>query len=321
MPTQFRTASRSLEDIKTASQTLDEMFECVKGKGGRVDPRGVGKLDAAKYDISELIVQLINDQYLLTDPTPFMAEMVTGDIRNNYVFREQDSTLRVVPRAYGTKPLSQRITYREYGMTTTSREVAVELPLEEIAAGSTTASTITSNIAAALNRAKISMVLDAIDAACTAATADRTGVSGYTLRYLGLTDANLSKAVDGLYDEAESPRIFARHIALYPAVRAFSGWSQDTLRELEQRGVVGQFRGASIVTLRDQYSKIDGAHLIPSNRVYLAGANKGAKVMDKDVSFLNWSMVDPRSSTFGTGVRVEWGVLVHDAYQYRVLEV
>lgn len=321
MATKFKTASRSFEDLQTAKTELNEMFDVVKGKNGKINPRGVEKIEAARYDIAELVVQLINDTYLLTDPTPFLADVVSGDIRNNYVFREQDSTLRVVPRAYGTKPLSQRILYREYGMTTTMREVAVEIPLEEIAAGSTTASTITDNIAAALNRAKISMVLDAIDAAATTGTADRTGVSGYTLRYAGLTATNLDKAIDGLYDEAESPRIFARHIALYPAIRNFAGWSQDTLRELEQRGVVGQYRGASIVTLRDQYSKIDGVHLIPATRVYLAGAVKGARVMDKDVSFLNWSMVDPRSSTFGTGVRVEWGTLVHDAYQYRVIEI
>jgi len=320
MPIKFKTASRSVEDLKTAKQELDDIFSVVKGSNGRINPRGLKELDNGRWEISELIVQLIRDQYLLTDPTPMLAEMVTGDIRDNYVFREQDSTLRVVGRALGTKPLSQRITFTEYGMVTSQREVAVEVPLEEIAAGAITASQITENMAAALNRAKISMVLDAIDAACTA-IADRSGVAGYVLRYSGLTQSNLDMAIDGLYDEAESPFITARHIALYPTLRGFSGWSQDTLRELEMRGVVGQYRGASIIPLRDQYSKIDGAHLIPSDRVYLAGATKGAKVMDKDVSFLNWSMIDPRSSTFGTGLRVEWGTLVHDAYQYRIIEV
>lgn len=320
MSTKFKTASRSVEDLKTAKQELDDIFSIVKGPNGRVNPKAMKELDTNRYEISELVVQLITDTYLLTDPTPMLADVTSGDIRDNHIFREQDSTLRVVGRALGTKPLSQRITFREYGMVTTQREVAVEVPLEEIAAGAITASQITDNIAAALNRAKISMVLDAIDAACTA-VADRSGVSGYVLRYVGLTAANLDKAIDGLFDEAESPTIMARHVALYPALRAFSGWSSDSLRELEMRGVVGAYRGANIVPLRDQYSKIDGSHLIPANRVYLAAATKGARVMDKDVSFLNWSMIDPRTSTFGTGVRVEWGTLVHDAYQYRVLEV
>lgn len=317
--TKFKTASRSLDELKTAKAELDDIFSIVRTKDGKPNNKAVQKLDQNRYEIAELVLQIINDTYLLTDPIPFLVDVVDGDIRNNYVFQEQDSTLRVVPRAYGTKPLSQRITFKEYGMTTTMREVAVEVALEEIASGRATASTYTDNIAAALQREKISMVLNAIDTASTA-IADRSGVSGYTNRYVGFTQANLDKAVDGLNDEAENPTIFGRHIALYPTIRSFSGWSQDTLRELEQRGVVGQYRGASIAVLRDQYSKIDASHLIPANRIYLAASTKGAKMMTKDVSFLNWSMVDPRSSTFGVGTRVEWGVLVWDPYQYRVIE-
>jgi hypothetical protein len=316
---QFKTASRSAEEMKTASQTLDEVFSKVKGANGSVNKKAVRELEENRFEIAELIIQLLNDTMLLTDPTPYLADVVSGDISNQYVWQEPNSTLRVVSRSYGTKPVSQRLTFKEYSISTVGKEIAVEVPLEEVATGRITPSMITEAMATAMNRDKIKTLLDAIDAGIPSGN-DHTGKAGYTLRYSGLTADNLDHALDGLMDDSESPVIIGRHIALAPAIRSFTGWSNETLRELEIRGMIGTYHNAPIVTMKDTVGSRYGDHVISATKAYVACGTKGAKLMNKDVSFLNWATVDPRTSTFGVGTRLEYGVLVFDPYKYRVIE-
>lgn len=324
---QFKTASRSAGELKTAKAELDEIFSVVKGSGGKLNPKGVKKLEDNRYEIAELILQLINDTVLITDPLPFLVEPVDGVLGNQYIFQRLDSTLRVVNRSYGSKPLSQRLVFKEFALSTTSKEVAVEIPLEEIAVGRVTASLVADTMAQAIQRYRVKNVLDAIDAGVPAATADHTGKAGYNLRYTDLTQANLDNAIDGLQDENESPTIFARHIAINPKIRTFAGfaagatqWPQTTMEEFVARGAIGTYHGATIVSLRDQFRLADSSHLLAANKAWIGSGKPGAMFQTKDVSFLDWSLVDPRTSTFGVGTRLEDGVLVFDPYQYRIIE-
>lgn len=322
----FKTASRSLGELKTAKEQLDEIFSIVKGPKGSLNQRAVKKLEDDRFELAELILQLINDTVLVTDPTPFLVDVVDGEFGNDYVWQELDSTLRVVARSYGTKPLSQRLVFKEYGMVTSHKEIAVEIPLEQIAGGRITASQVTDAMAEAINRYRITSILDAIDAGVTSG-ADHTGKAGYSRRYTDLTQANLDKAIDGLQDESESVTVFGRHIALAPKIRSYAGftdgttgWPDAAAEEFLRRGMIGSYHGAAIVSLRDQFHKREGGHLVAANKAWLASGTKGARFMAKDVSFLNWSVVDQRSSTFGVGTRLEDGVLVFDPFQYRIIE-
>lgn len=315
-----KTASRTIESLAEAKKEMDELFGIVKGKNRKANTSAIKKIDENRFELAELVTSIIEDTVTITDPTPLLVDLIDGDIKNDYLWRELDSSLRVVNRAYGTKPLSQRLLFKEFSMQTSMKEVAVEISLEEIAAGSTTASQVTDAIASAINRYRIAAVLDGIDAGVTA-VADRTGVAGYLLRYAGFTQSNLDMAIDGLLDEDATPSVMGRHVAMNPAIRGFTGWSDDVTNELNLRGVIGQYHGANVVTLRDGFSKPDNAHVIRKDRVYLASGTKGAFWMNKDVSFLNWAVVEPRSSTFGTGVRIEDGILVWDPYRYRIIEV
>jgi hypothetical protein len=224
-----------------------------------------------------------------------------------------------VSRAVGSKPLSQRMTKSEFPIFTTQKEIAIELPLEHIAAGIWTPSEIAESMAFTINRNKISTLLDAIDAGVPS-QADVTGVSGYTLRYTNFTSPNLDKAIDGLQDNDDAPTIMGRHVAVAPKIRAFTGWSNDTLRELEQRGQIGTYHNAQVMTLKDRYSKRTKSHAIRADRVYIAGAKKGAYRKSEDISFLNYVNVDARTASFATGVRYADGVLVYDPNQYRIIE-
>lgn len=320
---QFKTASRSEVDMKLAQTKVAEAFSVVKGTDGKVNKAGVRELKAMEFELGELIVQLMDDQVAATDPTPFMVDTVSGDIANQYVWQEVSSALRVVDRANGSKPNSQRLSFSEYQISTSGKELVVEVPLEQIASGRYDPALIAEVMAEAVTRYKIGFTLDGIDTAVTA-VADRTGKAGYVLRYTNMTEANLQKAVNGLLDESESPAIFGRHIAL-AGIQGFAGWSTSgsdaALREFETRGMVGQYLGAPVVSLRDRFSKRTNSHLIRSDRAYLASGTKGAILMEKDMSFLNFSEVLPAESLYRVGIRLDLGLLVYDANQYRIITV
>lgn len=320
---QFKIANRTADEMAAHKNELNNIFKSAVGhdKHGRVDPKGLKELEANKIEIAQLVVQLVEDTVALTDPTPFMVDRRTYNLGDQIIFQELKGDMKVTKRAYGSKPLSQRLTKTEWSMTTQAKEVAIEIPLEEIASGAMSASDAVNAMAESINRYRVQFVLDGIDAGVPAATNDRTGVTGFTLRYSGLTDTNLEKALDGLKDDGEVPSIFGRHIALYPAIRGFTGYSQDTLRELETRGAVGVYQGSPVVTLIDKFSRKAGSHVIPANRVYIAGGAKGAVLAEVDLSFLNFAETDARTGVFTTGMRMEDGLLVWNPYAYRIIEI
>jgi hypothetical protein len=320
---QFKTANRTAAEIADHKAELDRIFKAAVGhdKKGRIDPKGLKELESNKFEIAQLVVQLVEDTVAVTDPTPFMVDRRTYNLGDQILFQEMKGDLKVTKRAYGTKALSQRLTKAEWGMTTSAKELAMEIPLEEIASGAMSASDAVNSMAEAINRYNVQFVLDGIDAGVPALTGDRTGLNGFTLRYSGLTKDNLEKALDGLKDDGEAPSIFGRHTALYPEIRSFQGWSDEGLREFELRGVTGVFQGSPVVTLVDKFSRKFGSHVIRNDRVYIAGGTKGAVMAEVDLSFLNYAETDPRAGVFTTGMRMESGLLVWNPYAYRIIEI
>jgi hypothetical protein len=320
---QFKTATRTATEIADHKAELDRIFKSAVGhdKRGKIDPKGMRELEENKIEIAQLVVQLIEDTVAVTDPTPFMVDRRTYNLGDQILFQELRGDLKVTKRAYGTKALSQRLSRVEWGMQTAAKEIAVEIPLEEIASGAASASDHVNAMAEAINRYRVQFVLDGIDAGVPASTVDRSGAPGFTLRYSGLSKENLEKALDGLKDDGEAPSIFARHTALYPAIRGFEGWSDDGIREFELRGVTGVFQGSPVVTLVDKFSRMHGNHVIRNDRIYIAGGTKGAVLAEVDLSFLNYAETNPRVGVFTTGMRMEEGLLVWNPYAYRIIEI
>lgn len=319
----FKAASWTPEKVQTAKQELDNIFkEAVVGTKGRYNPRSVQKIHEARFDIAELIIRIVEETVLLSDPIPFLVDSEEGTVGDRKVFQRINSALRVVNRSPASKPLSQRFTWKEWEIFTSQKEVNVEIPLEKVAVGRVTPSQVAERMATAILRDRIKTVLNAIDTAVDA-VADRTGESGYLLRYSGFTQANFDKAVNGMLDEAEAPALFGRHVALAPAIQGFAttatALSDEVRGELTVRGLIGTYRNAAIVTLKDQFAETSADHVIPKDRIYGASGRKGAILETKDIGFLDYVEVDARSATFMAGRRVEYGVTVWDKYRYRVL--
>jgi hypothetical protein len=322
---EFKVAKWSPDKIKDCRTDLDNMFreELGYGNGSKMNMHGVKRIGDNRVDIAETIMQLVQNEIDTIDPLPFLVRQVEGDIRNDYVWQELTGTLRVTDRAYGTTPMSQRLYFHEYSMKTAMREVAVEFALEEVFAGRMTPSLAATEMATAIVRNRIALVLDALDAGVPS-QADRTGVSGYNLRYTvsgALSAAVLDKAIDGLRDEGDSATVFGRHVRLWPDMRAFSSWSDNITEDFQLRGQIGNYRGANLVTLKDPQGRRAESHLIPLNKVWVAGSEPGAIYMNKPVSFLNYAEVHPREAVFSTGVRVEDGVKVFDPDRYRIITI
>jgi hypothetical protein len=260
----------------------------------------------------------VEETFLTTNPLSLLVSETTGNLGDIEIFRQQNSALRMVNRAIGSKPISQRLTFREWNIVTSQKEVNVEIPLEKVAAGSITPSIVATNMAIAVLRGRISTALQAIDDAVDA-TPDRSGLSGFNLRYTGFTQSNLDNAIDGVMDEGGTPTVFGRHTTLAPMIRGFSGFGLENLDILTERGIIGSYHGANIVTIADEYNKYSADHIIRNDRIYVASGRKGAILKSVDVNFLNYVTVDERTATFMAGTRVDEGVLVWDKYAYRVI--
>jgi hypothetical protein len=332
MNEQFRVGKLTTDEFKEAKELLDASFAPLAEVGKRgsavTRPSVMKELEDNKYQIGELIVTVINEQITVANPLPLIVDEVSTDWRNDYVWTEIQKSLRVDERSPGSKPLSQLpFSWSEYGMETTQREVAVEVPLETIAKGTITASMVTEVIATGVLRERITRITNALSDAITAIP-DRTGVSGYNLRYSGFTQANVDKAIDGLFDESDTATAFGRYITLEPALRAFTvsaGISDRSLGSddaMFERGVIGVYHGCRFVAVRDQFSKVWGnQHLLSKSLVWMVGAQKGAIYMTQDLSFLDWSELNTKNASFGTGFRFIDGLLVQDPYRYRIFDV
>lgn len=320
----FKNASRTPEEIQLAKETIADSVNVVRGKNNTLDIKGMKKLKEMEWELGELVVEVMTDELALSDVIPLLADVRTGNFGDQHIFQEVSAAVRVTDRALGTKPGSQRIQFTEKELVTTMREVIIEVPLEQVATGRYDPAQIADIVAETIRRRKVAYFLTTLDAGI-AAGADRTGKAGYTKRYTGLTEANLEKAIDGLLDEGDSPTLFGRWLALAP-IRAFPGWatkgSEAALREFETRGMVGSYLGAPIINLQDRFSKTaDDTHPIPYNRLYINSGRDGAMYMEKDVSFMNFSEVLPAESVWRLGVRYEDGMLVHDEFQFRIIEI
>jgi hypothetical protein len=323
----FRMGMWTAEELKTAKEELDNCFAPVREaglKGGKIPANVYKKLEEDKFEIAELIVTVINESVVQGNMLPLIVDEVSGDWRNDYIWTELQKSLRVDLRSPGSKPLSQLpFTWSEYGMEVTQREVAVEVPLELLATGKVTASMVADVIAQGVLRDKITRVTNKISDEITAID-DRTGESGYGLRYSGLTKANLDKAIDGMADEGDGISFFGRYIKMIPTLRTIlaAEFNEEITGEVFRRGIVGDYHGARFIAIKDQFSKEWGNdHFLRSDLVWGVGARKGAIHMTQDVSFLNWSEVSSKYASFGTGFRYQDGTLVHDPYRYRVIDL
>ena len=309
----MRVAKRTPDEIKEAKAALNESVKAFKS---------VGEMAADTkfcFQLAELIRQVAVDEFHLTDPTPLFVQRAQAELGQTIELEEVINTMRMVRRHPGSQALMFTPTKRKFPISTKEYDLPFAIDLERVIRRQIDPAVFAEHASQALSRIWVNTVLGAIDAACVG-----NDHYGRALRSLGagsdLTQANLDQMLRNLGDVNSDIVIAGRYYALFP-ITGFTGFSNLALEEIRQTGLVGMYKGAKVVLLRDAFNWFTQEIAIPSNRIYICGGDKGAWLHERNVAALNYQSLDQEKAWLKTGFRVDFGVTVVQPWKYRVLEV
>jgi hypothetical protein len=308
----LRQASRTEDQIKEGKEALNEAFAKYK-KVGEVaaDPK-------FQFEVAELVRQLATDQFMLTDPSPMFVNRQDARLGDTIEIEETVNTMKAVRRHPASHPLAFTPTKRKYPITTIQYDLPFAMDLEKIIRRQLDASVFVDHAAEALSRIMVSTTLGAIDTACTgndhysralrasvATNVDATTLDG-VLRSLG--DVNSDTFIAG------------RYYTLFP-ILGFTGYADVALEEIRRTGMIGTYKGARIIVLRDDFNWFYNEATIADDKIYLGGADKGAWLYERDVSALDYQSMDTEKAWLKSGFRTDFSVTVLQPWKYRVIEI
>lgn len=323
----FRMASSTADELDQKVAALQTDFLRILDQDGvsgiRANPRF--EMKAAR-----LLREVVTDRFSMTDPTPIFTERRDARLGDKIEFERLINTLRVVKYAPGSHPLVFTPRKAKYTVSTSSFELPFGIPLMKILERTHTIKEFTDMAAEALTRHYVDLTLQAVNAACAVGAQDVKGRALRTVQTAGSTDVtktSLDEAIRRLGQFASGVTIFGTRWALDPIYDIAANAGGDALKEeLVRRGVIGTYRGARLVVLNDDYNefygqwtKVDGVDL--DRLIFVAAAQPGAVLLERDLSPLNWEETDPEKAQFRTGTRFDHGIFVHSPYLYHVIEL
>ena len=311
----LRTASHTPEQFDEAIDFLNEKFNSFKS---------IGELNADKqfiWQAAELVRQLATSQFSIMDPTDLFFNRMAGPKLGDWVeIEEYVNTSKVVQRSLGGKPRVYTPRKKKYTFTMEDWRLDFGFELEKVATGQMDISLWVDQMAESISRFYVEGALDAIDAAVQVGTTDVYGRSCRTQKATAVDDTTIDVALRRLGDINENLVIAGRYYALYPLFK-LSGYSDVALEEFRQRGAVGKFRGATIISLRDNYNAFFGSPTIPVDKIYIAGADKGGFLAETDMSSMNYETIDIEEQHFRVGVKGRTSFNVFKAWKYHIIEI
>lgn len=308
----LRVASRSREELTEAKEALNRAFDNYESVGAiAADPKFV-------LEVGELTRQLVADQFALTDPTPLFVNNRSARLGDTVELEEVINTMKAVRRHPGSHPLAFTPTKRKYAITSVQYDLPFAMDLEKILRRQLDPSVFVDHAAQALSRLYVETVLDAVDAACTGN--DHYGRALAASVATNVDSTTLDAVLRSLGDVNSEVFIAGRYYALFP-ILGFSGYSDIALEEIRQTGLIGRYKGARVVVINDDFNWFYNAATIPDDKIYLGGADKGAWMLERDVSQLSYQEVDPEKAWLKNGYRIDMGVTVLQPWKYRVITI
>lgn len=311
----LRTAQRSADEIAEARAALNEGFRRFKS---------IGALYADRQFIhyaGTLIRQLAQDKFNISDPTPLLFERRPGPgLGNQLEIEEFVNTAKVTICSLGNKPKTFTPHKKKYGIALQDYDLHFALELERILTGEMDASILVDHMAEAISRHYVAGALSAIDAACTSSTFDAYGNAVRTASAGGLQQSAVDAALKRLGDVNSDIVIAGRYSTLFPLLD-FDGYSNEALEEIRSAGMIGRYKGATVVVLRDSYNPFYKEPAVPADRVYFAGADKGGLFVEEDMSRLDYEVVDPEEQHLRLGTRLRSTFSVMKPWRYHVIEI
>ena len=103
--------------------------------------------------------------------------------------------------------------------------------------------------------------------------------SPYYIEGAGLDSAALNQAIREVRDESQSGvvTLYGRS-TMVDQIMDFTGFADEALEEIRQRGRLGTYRGASVVQVKN-WKDEDGVSFIPANELYVVGDDAGMFAM------------------------------------------
>lgn len=99
--------------------------------------------------------------------------------------------------------------------------------------------------------------------------------SPYYQSAAGINKASLDAAISAVRDESSSGEIvIVGRPQVTDQITGFQGFGNETMEEIRRRGVLGTYRGATIVTLKN-YKDEDGMPFLPANELWVLSKDVG----------------------------------------------
>jgi len=308
----MRVASRTTDEIKAAKQALTDSFKEYKSVGEiAANPEFV-------YTVAELVRQIAVDEFALTDPTPLFVNRASADLGDTIEIEEVVNTMKAVRRHPASHPQAFTPTKKKFPISTKQYDLPFAIDLEKVLRGQLDAGVFATHAAQALSRLMVETVLDAISAACVG-----TDHYGRALNFNIATTVDatsVDNALRSLGDVNSDVFIAGRYYTLFP-ILGFNGYSDMALEEIRQTGLVGRYKGARVVILRDDFNFYYNSATIDANKIWLGGAARGAWLHERNVSALNYQSLDPEKAWIKSGFRTDFGVTVLQPWKFRTITI
>lgn len=98
--------------------------------------------------------------------------------------------------------------------------------------------------------------------------------SPYQITTPGLSKASLDNAIRGVADTTSGDVVIVGRPTMVDQISDFDGFGNETQEEIRQKGVLGVYRGATIVRLKN-FKDEDGNAYLPANEMWVMGRDTG----------------------------------------------
>lgn len=311
----LRTASMAADEIREAKDALNEKMRSYKSVGEfNKDTEGV-------YLVGTLVRQLADADFREIDPMPLLFNSATGPgLGNQLEIEEWVNTSRVVERSLGGKPRTFTAHKMVYDVALQDFRLDFAFELEQVLTGQMKAEVWVDHMAEAISRHNVATGLSALDLACAVGVKDAYGRDVRTnVAATKVDQASLDAAIERLGDVNPDLTIAGRYSALFPLL-GFDGYSDVALEEIRKAGMIGTYKGAKVVVLRDKYNPFFKKPTVPLNRIYIAGGEKGGTFYEEDMSLMNYETVDVEEQHFRVGTKLRSTYRVFKPWQYHVIQ-
>jgi hypothetical protein len=322
----FRKASLTRVENDEILADLNADLRDVMERGNGVNALNA-RQDLIRY-AGQLLRQAVDNEVSYTDPIPLMFQTRTAGLGDVIEFDSLINTLRVVEYSPHSHPLTYTPVKNKYTISTKMYEMAFGIPMLEIMSGRKNVGDYAKFAAQALQRHRLELGLTAIYTAVSSGATDPAGRALYdTVTDDEVDEDTLKAGIRRLGSvSGGTVRVFGTKWALDPIMDFIGENSENLAEELNARGVLGTYRGATLVAINhshDQYTNsfVQVAGIPLDNLLFLVADMPGGIYMERDISALDYEQLDPRTGTFQTGTRLDHGVLITEGWKYHVIEM